>query len=129
MKEENCRTEVTIETASRQYARSDPAFLEQVVGLQDDLTLAGIKILSSTEGGQKGIGEVEPIVRAVVIGGPGLIALFSVAKVWLKQRGDRLLRISVTDKSGDTKIIRLDGKNVSDEAMLAFAEDMAKRLD
>jgi hypothetical protein len=118
---------VTIETASRQYANVDPAFLEQVLELRAGLSNAGVEVLGGDGRGQKGLGEVEPIIQAIVIGGPGLLALCGVAKLWLKQRGDRLLRITVDD--GDGKhVLEVDGKNVSDETLLAFSKDAAKRL-
>lgn len=118
---------VTIEAASRQYADMDPAFLEQVLELRVDLIKAGVEVLDGDGRGQKGLGDVEPIIQAVVIGGPGLLALCDVVKLWLKQRGDRLLRITVED--GDGKhVIEVDGKNVSDETLLAFIKDAAKRL-
>ncbi|GAB2745647.1 effector-associated constant component EACC1 [Amycolatopsis magusensis] len=124
----DAETIVTIETASRQYVRTDPVFLEHVVELRDDLVRAGIEVVSGDGRGQKGFGDVEPIVQAVVLGGPGLLALCGVVKLWLKQRGGRLLRMTVEVRDGK-HVVELDGKNVSDETLLAFSKDVAKRLE
>lgn len=119
---------VTIETASRQYVRTDPAFLEQVVELRADLVKAGVEVVGGNERGQKGLGDVESIVQVVVLGGPGLLALCGVVRLWLKQRGDRLLRLTVEEKDGK-HVVEVDGTNVSDETLLAFAKDVAKGLE
>ncbi|QFZ75201.1 hypothetical protein GFH48_19735 [Streptomyces fagopyri] len=122
------RAEVRIEAASQQYARTDPAFLEQVLELRTDLSRAGVEVLDGDGAGKKGIGEIEPVVQAVVFGGPGLVALCGVAKVWLRQRGHRVLRITVRDSVGDEHVVLAEGKNVSDEMLLAFSRDVGKRL-
>lgn len=125
----NSRASVTLEAASRQYARNDPAFLQQFSTLRQDLRRAGIEVVESNGAGTKGIGELEPVVQAVVVGGSGLLALCSVAKLWLRQRGDRLIRITVRNKDGEDHVIQIDGKNVSDETLLKFCKDAAKRLE
>lgn len=128
MEDINTMAEVRIEAASQQYARMDPAFLEQVLELRMDLSRAGIEVLDGDGAGKKGAGEIEPVVQAVVLGGPGLIALCGVAKAWLRRRGHRVLRITVRDSMGEEHVVLAEGKNVSDETLLAFSKDVGKRL-
>lgn len=128
MHDANDRTSITIETASRQYARTDPAFLDQVAQLRRDLARAGAEIADGPSPGEKGLAELTPVIQAVVIGGPGLLALCGVAKLWLRQRGDRLLRITARDEGGRERVVEVDGRNVSDETLLAFSKDVAERL-
>ncbi|MFG2545693.1 hypothetical protein ACGFOM_24965 [Streptomyces sp. NPDC048594] len=124
----NTRTEVRVEATSRQYARTDPAFLEQVLELRTDLLSVGVEVLDADGEGKKGVGEIEPVVQAVVLGGPGLVALCGVARVWLRRRGHRVLRITVRDGNGEEHVIVAEGENVSDEALLAFCRDVGKRV-
>ena len=49
-------------------------------------------------------------------------------KHWLRERGDRLLRLTIRDTGEKDHIIQLDGKNVSDDTLLTFAKDVASRL-
>jgi Effector Associated Constant Component 1 len=120
--------EVKIETASRLYARTDPAFLEQVTQLRRSLSSAGLQVLEETTPGTKGGLDVTSVVQAVVAGGPGLIALCGVAKLWLKQRGDRIIRLTVHDGDNQAHVIEIRGENVSDESLVAFAKDASKSL-
>jgi hypothetical protein len=120
--------EVRIETASRLYARADPAFLEQVMQLRRSLSNAGLQVLEEKAPGSKGGLEVTSVVQAIVAGGPGLIALCGVAKSWLKQRGDRIIRLTVHDGDNQVHVLEIHGENVSDESLVAFAKDASKHL-
>jgi hypothetical protein len=120
--------EVKVETASRLYAQNDPVFLEQVTGLRRDISAAGVQVLENEISGHKGGAEITPIVQAVVAGGPGLLALCGVVKLWIKQRGDRLVRLTAHGADGHDRILELDGKNVSDETMVAFTKEVSAQL-
>jgi len=119
---------VKIQTASRLYDRTDPTFLTQVMQLRRDISTAGVQVLEDELSGHKGGLEITPVIQAVVAGGPGLLALCGVAKMWLKQRGDRLIRLTVPRTDEDDLVFEIHGENVSDEALVAFAKDVSKQL-
>jgi hypothetical protein len=117
---------ITVEAASRNYARSDPAFLEQVLQLRGQLQAVGVVVQDPIVAGTKGIGDLQPVLQTLILGGPGLVALCSVAKVWLRERGDRVLRLT-TRNDGDKAVIEVDGKNVTDETLRTFAAEALNR--
>ncbi len=118
----------TIELASTQFERTDSAFLDQVVELLDDIADSdGIQVVRDQPSGTKGLAEIEPIIAVVMAGGPGMVALCSVAKLWIKQRGDRLLRITMKDPKGSVYVYEVDSNNFSEDAMLEAFSDVLKR--
>jgi hypothetical protein len=128
MSEADNLLDVKVEAASRLYDRTDPAFLAQVMQLRRDMSTAGVQVLEEELPGRKGGSEIMPIVQAVVAGGPGLLALCGVAKAWLKQRGDRLIRLTVHRADKDGLVLEIHGENVSDETLIAFSKDVSKHL-
>ena len=96
--------------------------------MRRSLSNAGLQVLEEKAPGSKGGLEVTSVVQAIVAGGPGLIALCGVAKSWLKQRGDRIIRLTVHDGDNQVHVLEIHGENVSDESLVAFAKDASKHL-
>jgi membrane-associated two-gene conflict system component 1 (EACC1) len=120
--------EVKVEAASRLYDQNDPAFLQQVSTLQRDISAAGIQVLETELPGRKGGSDITPVVQAIVAGGPGLVALCGVVRLWIKQRGDRLIRLTVRGADERDRVLELDGRNVSDEKLVAFFKEFSAHL-
>ena len=119
---------VVLTAASRRYARRDPAFLEQVGSLRHELTRSGVEVQDGERPGEKGLAEIEPVIQTLAVGGVGVATICGVVKLWLRQRGDRLIRMTVRGRDGADQVIELEGTNVSDETLLTFTEDVVKRL-
>jgi hypothetical protein len=119
---------VHIETASRVYDHRDGAFLEQVGDLRRALAVEGVRLVDRDEAGTKGGVDIGSTVETLVAGGAGLTALCGVVKAWLRQRGDRLARLTFRAADGAEVTAVVEGQNVSDETLLKFAKDVAKYL-
>jgi hypothetical protein len=113
---------VTLEALSDEFDPGHEAFLEQVDDLRHDLQDAGVSIVAEHRPGTKGAADLIPVVQVVVSGGAGLAAVCSVAKLWIRQRGKRVLRFRATSKDGRTEQHIVTAENVSDETLLRFLE-------
>ncbi|MGO8960366.1 MAG: hypothetical protein ACLQFR_23785 [Streptosporangiaceae bacterium] len=112
--------------SSTAYEQDDPAFEEQVGVLARDIKGTGATIEQSQPGGKSG--PLLELTQIIVTGGVGLSGLLSVLRLWIKRRGDR--RIDVEYRSGGVKKkFRLDGHNLSEEALAQLAKDILEQSD
>lgn len=119
---------VQLELASRVHGRQDGVFLEQVDGLRRDLVARGLRVVPEAQPGTKGGVELASTLQVVLAGGAGLTSLCGVVALWLRQRGDRLIRLTVKAADGTEQSVELEGKNVSDASLIAFAQRAAKHV-
>lgn len=128
MSETHAEIGVQLELASRVHGRQDGVFLEQVEDLRRDLAARGLRVVSDAQPGTKGGSELASTLQLVVAGGAGLTSLCGVVALWLRQRGDRLMRLTVKAADGTERSVELEGKNVSDATLVRFAQDAAKHV-
>lgn len=128
MSETDAEVGVTLELASRVHGRQDGVFLQQVEELRRDLTAQGLKVASDAQPGTKGAVELASTLDVVIAGGAGMTTLCGVVALWLRQRGDRLVRMTVRAADGTERSVEMEGKNISEAALLRFAQGAAKQV-
>ena len=128
MSQTNVEIGVQLELASRVHGRRDGVFLEQVEDLRRGLVARGLRVVSDAQPGTKGGVELASTLQVVVAGGAGLTSLCGVVALWLRQRGDRLVRLTVKAPDGAERSVELEGKNVSEASLVRFAQSAAKHV-
>jgi hypothetical protein len=113
---------VLITASSQTFEPWEETFIEQVEELRRELHAASIQVAAENVPQTKGGAEITPIIEAIVSGGAGMTALCQVIKLWIKQRGDRMISLTVRNDDGSHTMKEITGHNVEDRTIIEFLQ-------